>query len=67
MGRRWHRHAFATVSGPVLTWESDQHGARGIHKEKVIRIGGGLESNTKRFGIDHTTSQWSYRRGDRAC
>ena len=67
MSRRRYRHAFATVSGPVLAWESGQHGARGIHRGEVIQIGDGLESNTKRFGIDHTTLQWFYRRGDRAC
>ena len=67
MGRRRYRHAFATVSGPILAWENGQHGARGTHKKKTIQIGGGLESNTRHFGIDHTTSQWFYRRGDRVC
>jgi len=29
---------------------------------EIIPIGGGLRSNTRRFGIDHTTSQWCFRR-----
>lgn len=61
------RHAFATVSGPVLIWTEGLVRDPQNQRAEVVQIGGALGSNTRHSGIDYTTSQWSFRRGDRAC